>query len=178
MGKGLYKYNCSGYDQRRGLPESVPHLTNWLILDNSNIQELCGEYEYLGDGYNITKLSLSSSKLKKICKCGSESTLDALLRSKSLESLDLSGNQINLTKVFNSSVSRINKAKLHLGGNNVKCSCSSLWMANWLNSPTLVQDYTDVKCTSGIRIGTPVYKLKEHAAEMGCVPYNLARNRL
>ena len=154
-----------------------------MILNNSDITELCGHYYYLGEGYNIKRLSLASAKIGKVCQ-GYESTLDDLLRSKSLEFLDLSQNRINLTTVFRSPINHTNEAQLRLGGNNIKCSCSSLWMANWISSATtiykkrLIEDPTAIKCTSGFWPGTPVYALKEYSSQLGCFPHELAREAI
>ncbi len=151
------------------LPESIPHLANWVIYDNNNITSLCGDYNYLGDEkYNVTKLSIASSKIERICdehiKECQVNSLEQLLSGHSLQLLDLSGNDFQPSKIFRSSMTQMGKTQIRLGGNTIHCECSALDLADFLNEATtvsnkrLVEDHTDLTCSTG-KPGVAVYEL-------------------
>ncbi len=177
--KSVYIYNCSGSMETK-LPESIPHLANWVIYDDNNITSLCGDYSYLHDEkYNVTELSIASSRIKRICnehidECQVNS-LEQLLTGYSLQLLDLSGNDFQPSKIFKSSMTQMGKTQILLGGNTTHCDCSALDLADFLNkSRTIVKDYKDVKCSTGIP-GLPVYKLRteeKYLRNIKCFPPN------
>ena len=162
-------FSCSG-PHRTSLPVTSPRFSNWIEVKETNVKELCGAYPYLQpDAINIRSLSLKGSSVSKIC----DDTLDSILHTPNLISLDLSQNSLTLlSQKFQSDSNNLDR--LLLGGNPYNCRCDMIWMADWIVNATtssgarLVKDYETVKCDHGLLQGTPIYKL--HDSQLGCVP--------
>ena len=86
-----------------------------------------------------------------------------------MESLDLSGNELQTVPRSIQSMSSIKKLKL--GDNPFRCNCDMTWMIGWLNinrTKDIVDNYTDIICHNGKFRGMPVYRL--NLVDMGCFP--------
>ena len=84
----------------------------------------------------------------------------ALNESKTMESLNLAGNELQTVPRSMQSMSSIKKIKL--GGNPYHCNCDMTWMIGWLNinrTKDIVDDYTDIICDNGKFKTIPVYRL-------------------
>ena len=158
---------CSGplHTNINDVIDNIPNGTNWLILDNTTITELCGLHDSLNE--SVTHLSLMHSDLNHIC----DDTLDMILAT--VTSLNLKGNKLNqMSPRLNSRTS--NLTELWLGGNPIHCDCSMTWMIDFLTNSSLpsgnnlVKDNTSVVCTDPVYYGTPVYML--NPVNMGCHP--------
>ncbi len=162
--------HCSGQQLTNisNVIDNIPESTNLLILDKTNITELCEVDDYLNE--SITEFSVTSGQLSHIC----DNTLDMILAS--VTSLNLANN--NLTYISPSIKSTTHHlTELWLGGNPIECDCSMTWMIDFLTNSSLnsgdnlVKDYMDVTCADSVHYGTPVYML--NPVKMGCYPRNL-----
>ena len=157
-------YTCSSKNAK-GFPSTIHDNTNWLVVENTNITNLHETMDYFKE---IWSLSLHKNKISSIW----ESFWQQMIEYRNIKRLNLSRNKI---------VSISQKVKemfwlenIWLAGNPFHCNCEMTWMIGWINNFTTssgehtVVDYQDVKCHSGMMIGTPIYKLKE--VEMGCFP--------
>ncbi len=163
-------FNCSGpqHTNITDILDNTPDATNWLILDDTNITELCELQNYLD--VSITHLSLTSAHLNHIC----DDSLDIILAT--VTSLNMKDNQLGqISPRFNSRTSHL--TEIWLGGNPIHCDCSMTWMIDFLFNSSLttgsdlVKDYMDVICADPVYDGTPVYML--NPVKMGCYPKNL-----
>ena len=145
----------------------VPLDTNWIVLENNTIGEICDDYNYSSD---VEKLILPSNSIKTICP----SFLIGLANSSALTHFDLSN---NLLGDFPKDIQKVMK-KIKLGNNPTDCNCDILpWMPDWLENTTLpsgehvVTDYKNVMCRNLIHGKEKrVYRLKEE--DLGCNPFN------
>ncbi len=164
------KVNIMTCTNKTVFPAAVPNFTDWIIVQNMNIQKFCTTYQYIDskDGI-ISFLSIEYSNFVDIC----DSTLKSILSSPRLKQISFANN--NLTKIsiiWKTHGSHLEK--VWLGGNPIQCHCDMLWTMDWLQNATgtsghrLVQDYQDVICATRPQRGTPVYKLNR--VTMGCYP--------
>ena len=156
-------YNCTT-PTKSSFPGTILEPTDWLIVHNSNLIELCDWLPYLSD---LHYLKVSKNNIQTICK----SFINNLQRSKCTW-LDLSDNRlIDIPKTMQSLT---NLQKLWMSGNPFHCDCSMTWMIKWLNNFTtstgdhVIVDYQNVTCHSGKMKGKPIYL--SSAVEMGCYP--------
>ena len=162
-------YNCSSGNLYT-LPQSAPNLTNWILLENNNINKIHEFRDYLSEAQF---LHLGGNKLSSI----NDSFLVNLQIGKSITWLNLARNR--LTEIPTKIQELHYLQKIWLSGNPFKCDCSIIWMIGWLNNFTtstgshIVVDYQDVRCHSGTAIGTPIYKLNE--VLLGCYPKALTK---
>ncbi len=162
-------FNCSGplHTNITYVIQSIPEATNWLILDKSNITELCGLSDHLSE--SITHISVISGHLSHIC----DDSLDMILPS--VTSINLANNQLTYISPYIKSMTH-HLTELWLGGNPIECDCSMTWMIDFLTNSSLisgnnlVKDYMDVICADSVYYGTPVYSL--NPVKMGCYPRN------
>ncbi len=157
---------CSGprYTQ---LPTIVPNLTNWMLLDGTNIKKLSGDYPYLQSSTpdnTMSYISLKHANIQAICP----QTLNSILHKSSVKWLDLSYN--NMTELSTEFSKPSNIEKLWLKGNPIYCYCQMSWMVNWLGNrgKRIVQDLEDITCVHGMEVGNPIYSLRPY--DMGCYP--------
>ena len=144
------------------MPSFVHKGTNKIVVKSKVITKLCDSYEYPD---TISHLDLQQNGIVKICN----SFILALNESKTMESLDLSGNELQTVPRSIQSMSSIKKLKL--GDNPFHCNCDMTWMIGWLNinrTKDIVDDYTKIICDNGKFRGMPVYLL--NLVDMGCFP--------
>ena len=157
-------FRCFGLYVLR-LPDVVPKYTNWMLFDNTNIRQLCGNnhsYTYLLRPSNVTYISLRHSNIQRICL----EILKIILHNSSVKWLDLSFNKLaHLSHEF-SSMNMIEK--LYLEGNPIYCFCGMAWMTQWIRVSNYVQHKAAISCVQGLEIGKPIYTLDMQA--MGCPP--------
>ena len=161
-------YNCSSMNME-SLPPSVPHGTDWLVMENdSRITQLSASYDYL---YKLRYLDLHNNSIVEV----TDTFWNNLLKNVNLTWLNLANNRIyglsrKMEQLFL-------LKKIWLGGNPFHCDCSMICMIGWLNNFTtesgdhIIVDCKDVLCYSGLKVGTPIYKLDE--VDMGCFPHKL-----
>ena len=143
-------------------PKTILEDTDWFIMKNSKITQLCYWFSYLN---NLPYLSVNENNIKIIC----ESFIFNLQKSRCAW-LDLSYNR--LTKLPKNVQQLKNLQKIWISRNPYHCDCSMTWMIKWLNNFTtsngehVIKDYKDVTCNSGMMVGRPIYTLTE--IEMGC----------
>ncbi len=155
-------YECISADLRK-LPGVVPMKTNWIVLKNNTISEICGSYKYSSD---VSKLELASNSIESICP----SFINSLLESHGLTEWDLSN---NLLQSVAKDIQNVTK-KIKLGNNPFVCNCDILqWMPDWLEYTTLpsgehvVTDYKNITCNNLIQgKEKKVHRLKEE--DLGC----------
>ena len=156
-------YNCSTATHLP-LPANVPKNTDWLIVQNHNIIQLCNWLPYLNYLYF---LNVNKNNIQTICE-----SFTANLHLSKVKWLDLSDNR--LTKLPKTMQSLTSLQKLWMSGNPLHCDCSMTWMIKWLHNFTsstgehVVLDYQNVTCRSGKMIGKPIHLLNE--VEMECFP--------
>ncbi len=162
--------HCSGprHTNISDIIGNIPESTNLLILDETNITELCDVNESVSE--SITKISVISGQLSHIC----DESLDWILVT--VTYLNLANNKLtNISPHMKSMTHHL--TELWLGGNPIECDCSMTWMIDFLTNSSLpsgdnlVKDYMDVTCADSVYYGTPVYML--NPVEMGCYPRNL-----
>ena len=169
MANRMNVLNCSGplHTNIPDVMQNIPEATNWLILDESSIIELCGLSDHLSE--SITHISVISGQLSHIC----DDSLDMVLAS--VTSINLANNHLTYISPNIKSMSH-HLTELWLGGNPIKCDCSMTWMVDFLTNSSLisgdnlVKDYMDVICADSVYYGTPVYML--NPVKMGCYPRN------
>ena len=161
-------FNCSNADTKN-LPSSVLKETDWLLMENSNVKQFFPSVNI----YNTIKyLSLRNSRVTSI----SEDILVQVNSSPTLKWLDLSQNQLQVIPENIKTLRHIEK--IWLGENPFHCDCKMTWMVEWLNNYTnpegnrIVVDYKDLRCTTGLMLGIPIYDLNE--VVMGCYPAKLS----
>ncbi len=165
-------FHCSGpqHPNISDIIDNIPKMTNWVLLDYSNITEFCGLHDFLNG--SITYISLQSANIDLIC----DDTLNMVLSH--VKSLNLRNNLLTrVSSKFMKLSSRTSPlTELWLGGNPIHCDCSMTWMIDFLANSSLpsgndlVKDYMDVICADPVYNGTPVYQLKP--VKMGCYPRN------
>ncbi len=149
------------------MPQKIPNYTDWIVLEKTNITELCGTYSYLSQPSNISYLSLASGGLTNICN----GTINQILIKSNIKWLNLTDNRISkIPKALAFSENHLDK--LWLSGNLVECNCDMTWLIDWLSGEGKhkVQDYQDIICMKGRQIGQPVYLVKP--LDMGCSKRN------
>ena len=150
------------------LPASVPHGTDWLLLENCQVNQLAGSYLYL---MSIWYLDLQDSRIESI----SDDFINTLQRNKTLRWLNLAKNR--LSNIPRKIQELTFLQQVSLSGNPFDCHCSMTWMIDWLNNFTttsgdhVIVDYKEVFCHSGLNVSDPIYKLDE--VIMGCFPAKL-----
>ena len=155
-------YNCSHGNEKR-LPPSVPHGTNWFLLQRNHIFELNSNFEYLS---SIWFLDLKFNNIRFI----SDTFIDTVKKGTAIKWLDLSDN--NLARIPSTIQKLTFLEKVWLDGNPFHCDCSMTWMIGWLNNFTtpkgqhIIVDYKDIYCQSGRMKDLPIYVLNE--VTMGC----------
>ena len=156
-------YNCST-PTKPSFPETILEDTNWLIVENSGLVELCSWLPYLR---NLHYINVSKNNIKMICK-----SFIANLQKSRCKWLDLSHNKLTELPKYMQSLTNLNR--IWLSGNHFHCGCSITWMIKWLNNFTtstgdhVIVDYENVTCHSGKMKGKPIYL--SSAVEMGCYP--------
>ena len=160
-------YNCSSANLNT-IPTSAPNFTNWVILENNNINRFSGFRSYLTE---VQFLHLGGNMISTV----NYSFLINSENSKKITWLNLSRNKL---KTLPSKIQNLNYfEKVWLSGNPFHCDCSMLWMISWLDNFTtsngrhIIVDYKNVRCHSGTAVGTPIYKLNEIV--LGCYPKGL-----
>ena len=157
-------YNCS-YGNEKRLPPSVPHGTNWFLLQRNHIFELNSNFKYLR---SIWFLDLKSNSIKLI----SDTFIDTVKKGGEIKWLDLSEN--NLARIPSTIQELTFLEKVWLDGNPFHCDCEMTWMIGWLNNFTgpdgehKIVNYDRLVCHQGIMKGMPIYLLK--VVDMGCFP--------
>ena len=160
-------YNCSSSSVNELTP-AVPVGTDWLVMENNQISELAGNFDYL-DG--IWSLDLQRNKIEMI----SESFIKQLQIGGKLEWLNLAHNNLHRIPSDIQNVQFLKK--IWLSYNRFHCDCNMIWMIEWLNNFTtpsgeqIIVDYENIKCHSGMMVGMPIYKLDKII--MGCFPPKL-----
>ena len=155
--------NCSSLGYKT-LPVSVPNFTDWVWLENNNVDYLSPSY-YIGD---IKFLNLKHNKITSL----SLQFLDSVFASETIRWMDLSQNSI-VTLPYKIQ-SLVHLQKIWLDGNPFHCDCSMTWMIGWLNNFTtstkehVIRDYQKLKYHSGRMKGSQIYLLNE--VELGCFP--------
>ena len=146
------------------LPVSVPNYTDWVWLENNNV-------DYLSPSYYICDIKFLNLKHNKITSL-SLHFMDSVFESETIRWMDLSRNSI-VTLPYKIQ-SQIHLQKIWLAGNPFHCDCSMTWMIGWLNNFTtstkehVIRDYQKLKCHSGRMKGSQIYLLNE--VELGCFP--------
>ena len=161
--------HCSGPQHRNisDVIDDIPESTELLILDKTNITELCEVNDYLNE--STTEIRFISGQLKHIC----DGSLDMILAS--VTSINLANNELTYISPHIKSTTN-HLTELWLGGNPIECNCSMTWMIDFLTNSSLpsgdnlVKDYMDVICADSVYYGTPVYAL--NPVKMGCYPRN------
>ena len=157
-------YNCSS-KTATALPSSVPNGTNWLVVLNTNITELCKSFEYFD---NIERLDVSSNNISTVC----DNFWNNLVKTTNIKGLNLARN--NFKSISKKLRNQKHLTKVWLSDNPFHCDCDMVWMKDLLNNFTtltgdhIILDYKDVKCKTGMMIGAAIYNLNE--VEMGCFP--------
>ena len=154
-------FNCSG-PTHTVIPHNIPNYTDWMLFDNTDITELCGEYLYLDSPSNVTFISFKHSQIHTIC----QETLDTILHNSRVKWLDLSYNKMSKIPSGFQEINHI--MKLWLQGNPIFCDCAMTWMIDWLENggKWIVQNYEYITCARGREVGKPIYLLKPY--NMGC----------
>ncbi len=163
------QYSANAYRCREmnltQLPANLPNKTNWVIVQNNTINEICGEYRY---DKTVTLLDISWNKVNRICSA----FIASLIEDQSLLTLDVSNN--NLSSLPMTIEGSEYLEDIQISKNPFMCNCEMLWMIEWLANATspsgshLVSDYQDVTCGSGYWAGTKIYQLDK--VKMGCYP--------
>ncbi len=164
---GINVFTCSG-EYHTQLPPQVPVFTSWIIIQNTNITQLCGIYPYLNKPTNMSYLSITFGPLWNFC----DDTLEQILHKSSIKWLNIMNNNISKVPFALSSASD-HLDRLWMKGNPLVCNCGMIWLIDWLSGhgKYIVRDYQDVTCEKGKEIGKPVYLLKP-VEEMGCTQGN------
>ena len=154
-------FNCTGLNHTQ-LPQVIPDYTDWMLIEMTNIKEVCGEYSYLWLPSNVTYISFKHSQIQTIC----QETLNTILHNSSVKWLDLAYN--NMTKVPTEMSRTNNVQKLWLQGNPIFCNCEMTWMIDWLanRGKRIVQNSENIICGHGQEIGKPIYLLQPY--DMDC----------
>ena len=161
MRANIFNCSSSGY---KTLPVFVPNYTDWIWLENNNV-------DILSPFYYISNMKFLNLKHNKITFLSSD-FLDSIFESETIRWIDLSEN--NLVNVPSKMKNLIHLQKIWLSGNLFHCDCSMTWMIGWLNNFTtstkehVIQDYQKLKCHSGKMKGRPIYLLNE--VDLGCFP--------
>ena len=134
-------YECSSSTVQM-LPSSVLQFTDKLVVQNTNIPDLCRTFNYF---HTIQAIDLRKNSISTICK----SYADKL-------------ENFSINSRFQS---------LWLSENPFYCDCFMIWMIKWLNNFIVqgkhaVVDYRNVTCGRGKMKETPIYIL--NSGEMGC----------
>ena len=135
------------------LPTAVPHGTDWLVIENSQVNQLAGSYSYL---MSIWYLNLQGSKIESM----GDDFVNTLDRNKTLRWLNLANNRLSNIPRRMQELTFLQHVSL--SGNLFDCHCSMIWMVGWLNNFTttggdhVIVDYKDVFCYSGLNIGDPI----------------------
>ena len=111
--------------------------TDWLLLSGNNFGSLNKAPDYLK---NITLLNLSSSNITTI----DMKVMEAIV--KGIKHLDLRGNNL---KEIPQTITQANKTLKSGYLNPYQCNCDMLWMKDWLNNATNVEDKGNVTCSTG-----------------------------
>ena len=158
--------NCSSLNLHN-IPSSIPHFTDWLILENNHVRNLDSIHTNLG---TISFLNLKRNKISSM----TNSFVKNLSESKSLKWLDLSDNKLKHLLPEIQEVTTLEKVWLR--GNPFHCDCDMTWMISWINKfivitrERIVVDHAQVKCHSGKMRGQQIFKLNE--VDMGCYPHD------
>ncbi len=143
-------YDCQNR-RLNSMPQSIPTDTQWMNLARNNISEVCGEFGYMTD---INHIELQYNTITELC--------GACVKSMGhMNYIDISNNQLSSLPM---EVTELSNMTLYIGSNPYSCSCSVLWMANWLNISTatsVVKDYRNVRCKHGKRqaVGKAIFEL-------------------
>ena len=127
-------------------PESVLNDTDWLLLSGNNLGSLNKVSDYLR---NITLLNISSCNITDI----DEKVMAVII--KDARGLDIRGN--NLKILPKTITNATNVSKLWISENPYEC-CDVLWMTDWFQITSSVQDVKSVTCSNGKTQG----KLKQN----------------
>ena len=156
-------YNCS-QGQVNQLPNRVQANTTWFINMNSNMQELCGNFEYL---HKLTLIDVSSNEISFVC-----SDFISYLHEGNHEKLTINL-QNNQLKTLPQEIKMVDKRiQFLISQNPFQCSCDMLWMTTWLNNGTtpsgehIIKDYNDVFCHSTEQTRKHISTLQ--ASDLGC----------
>ncbi len=146
------------------LPTAIPDMTNWLTITEGNIGQLSGQYPYFNQ---IWYLNLRKTGINGI----SESSMELIVKGKSIRWIDLSGNNLLM---ISKTITQGHFERIWLSGNEFSCTCDMLWMVNWLANTTspaghVIQDYKEILCHTPAKYkGTPIYTI--NATYMNCLP--------
>ena len=146
------------------IPHVLPSDTNWIIMHNNLLKELCDKYP---SSNNVTGINLALNNITKICP----TFLESFLHNGHMQEIGFHNNRLSSIP---QEIQKIKNIKLWLGGNPFQCNCDMLWMISWLANSTLpsgehlVPDYRNVTCDNGIYKGKEIYKLNR--VDMGCYP--------
>ena len=147
------------------LTPAVPAGTDWLVMENNQITELAGNFEYLG---NIWSLDLQGNKIEAL----PVTLIEQIQKGGNVQWLNLAHNK--LAEIPDGIQDLTFLQRVWLSDNPFKCDCKMTWMIEWLNNFTtplgehIVVDYNQLICNSGLNIGDPIYRLDPVA--MGCYP--------
>ena len=150
------------------LPSSVQTGTNWLVVSSKKITRVCDSFDYFD---KIELLDISRNNISMVC----DKFWNDLETNTNIKSLNLARN--NFKSISKKLRNAKNLTKVWLSDKPFHCDCDMIWMKDLLNNfttPTgdhIIIDYKDVKCKTGMMIGTAIYNLNEVA--MGCFPRKL-----
>ena len=153
--------NCSNVNFESLNALEIPEDTTWIIANFNNIPHLCSG----SDIPSVRHIDFQSSGIVSICDEFFET-----IKKRNVKYLNLAWNEITkFSEIFKEAT---NLDAIFLAGNPIECMCDTLWFADWLEHFTtpsgerVVKDYREVKCTSGLGLGTRVYQLDGY--EIGC----------
>ena len=139
----------------------IPEDTTWIIANFNNIPHLCSG----SDIQSVQHIDFQSSGIVSICDEFFETT-----KKRNVKYLNLAWNKITKFSEIFKEVTNLDA--ILLAGNPIECTCDTLWFADWLEHFTtpsgerVVKDYQELRCASGLGIGTRVYQLDGY--EIGC----------
>ena len=150
----------------------IPKETNGLIAKNHRINKLQWSEKSSENMHGMKHIDLANSSINSI----GPNFFSTLVNLTNLRYLNLADNKL---EVLNENISHLRIPEIHLSGNPIKCNCTMLWFARWLNTILLqtgqriVKDYEDIRCVRGEWKGKQVYKLTKE--QMGCFPMRSIR---
>ncbi len=130
--------NCS-YNNMTKMPNTILQSTETLVMTGNNIKELqCADpcpyrevkhFDFQGNKIDIVKDIFYEELFP------------------SANSVKLSNNNLKHVSQLIQKVGK--KVKLWLGNNPFECNCDMMWMRDWLQNATNVQDKNNITCRPG-----------------------------
>ena len=123
------------------IPENLPNHTDWLMVSDNNISSVNQEILQTSFFPYLTKIGISGNSLDNISNvfhiftsCNSR-----------LSYLDISSNNLTALPMIFQNISSLKS--LRISENPLECNCESLWMKDWLNKSSIIEDPTNITCT-------------------------------